>query len=178
MPKNPLKERGKAFEPRKIFLWTFLITTMAYLLWLGGIFAAPYLRSQSWPWSRLVYSFYSPVCHQVAERSFLCFGQPLAVCGRCTGIYLGFLLGLGLYPFLKGWGRVSFPASRLFFIVSVPILLDTAANFFGLWQTPNVARLVTGVLWGIILPHYFIPGVADFFITHQKNRLKSTQGSP
>src|SRR3990170_3560751 len=123
--KAPLTELEKALEHKKTILLAFLVTTMAHLLWLGGILLAPYLRSRSSPWSGLAYAVYSPVCHQVAGRSLRCFGEPLAVCTRCTGIYLGFLLGLGLYPFLRGWRRLSLPAPRIFFFVSGPIVLDT-----------------------------------------------------
>ena len=34
------------------------------------------------------------VCHQRADRSFHLRGRPLAVCGRCTGLYLSAALGL------------------------------------------------------------------------------------
>jgi uncharacterized membrane protein len=151
---------------------------MAYSLWVGGILLAPYLRSRNSPWSGLAYAVYSPVCHQVADRSLLCFGQPLAVCARCTGIYLGFCLGLGFYPFLRGWRRISLPSVPVFLIVSIPIVLDTAANFLGFWQTTAAVRLATGAFWGTLLPFYFIAGIADLLISRQKNRLKSARGSP
>lgn len=173
-----MKKEASASEPKRTVLLIYLITTMAYLLWFGGILLAPYLRSRASPWAGLVYSVYSPVCHQAAGRSLLCFGQPLAVCARCTGIYMGFGLGLVLYPFLRGWRRISLPSSRVFVIVSTPIVLDTAANFLGLWKNTTAVRLTTGVLWGIVLPFYFIAGIADLFISRQKKRLKSAQGSP
>ena len=34
------------------------------------------------------------VCHQRPERSFHVHGRPLAVCGRCTGLYVSAALGL------------------------------------------------------------------------------------
>ncbi len=37
----------------------------------------------------LVYVAGAVVCHQKPERSFLLAGQPLPVCARCTGIYIG-----------------------------------------------------------------------------------------
>jgi len=37
----------------------------------------------------LVYAIGSVVCHQKPERSFHLWGAQLAVCARCTGIYLG-----------------------------------------------------------------------------------------
>jgi uncharacterized membrane protein len=179
MPEEaPLKKENKTFEPKKTILLTFLITTIAYWLWLGGMLLAPYLRSQSSPWAGLAYAVYSPVCHQVPGRSLRCFGQPLAVCARCTGIYLGFLLGLGLYPLLRGWQRLSLPAGRVFFFISAPIILDTAANSLRLWQTSNAVRLATGFVWGTILPFYFITGIADLIISRKKKRLKSAPGYP
>lgn len=173
-----MKKEAKTPQLGRTVLLTYLTTTIALSLWLGGILLAPYLRSRSSPWSGLAYAVYSPVCHQVADRSFLCFGQPLAVCARCTGIYLGFWLGLGFYPFRRGWRRISLPSGRVFLIFSTPIVLDTAANFLGFWQTAPALRLATGVFWGTILPFYSIPGIADLFISRQKNRLKSARASP
>lgn len=164
-------------EPGRTVLLTYLVTTMAFLLWFGGIMLAPYLRSRASPWAGLVYSIYSPVCHQVADRSLFCFGQPLAVCARCTGIYLGFWLGLALYPILRGWRRISLPSARAFLIVSAPIVLDTAANFLRFWKTTTAVRLATGVLWGTILPFYFVVGMADLFLSRQK-KLEISGGFP
>jgi uncharacterized membrane protein len=168
----------KDIQPERTVRLTFLITTIAYFLWLGGIMLAPYLRSRSSPWSGLAYALYSPVCHQVEGRSLRCFGQPLAVCARCTGVYLGFLIGLGLYPFLRGWRRLALPGSRVFFIFSGPIVVDAAANFLGLWQTSNALRLASGILWGPILPFYFITGIADLLISRKRKGLKSASISP
>ena len=114
---------------------TFMLTFLIFSAWLAGIFLAPYLQSFSSPWARLVYAAYSPFCHQVPERSLSCFGHPLAVCARCLGIYSGILLGLILYPFIRGWKEVRAPESRVFFSFSAPIVLDTAANFLGVWKS-------------------------------------------
>ena len=173
-----MPERAEVAGHRKTFLITYVIATAACLLWLGGIWLAPYLKSQSSPWSSLVYAVYSPVCHQVASRSWFCFGYPLAVCARCTGIYLGFLLGLVCYPLQRGWRRISFPSSRNFILVSAPIVLDTVGNFLKLWHTPNAFRLATGVIWGALLPFYLIPGVTDLLIGQQKKRLNSPSTCP
>jgi hypothetical protein len=31
----------------------------------------------------------------------------------------------------------------------------------GLWDTPAVIRLATGMFWGSILPYYFMTGVGE-----------------
>ncbi len=56
-------------------------------MWCLAIVAAPLGHWES------VYSFFSAICHQLPERSWNLAGSPLAVCIRCTSIYLGFLLG-------------------------------------------------------------------------------------
>jgi len=178
MPENVLEKEDTPSIWERTVLRTYLVTSLVYPLWLAGIWLAPYLKSHSSRWASLVYALYAPVCHQVAGRSFFCFGQPLAVCARCSGIYVGFLLGLGVFPWLRKKGRLSLPSARVFLLVSAPIVLDTAANFLKVWSTPSVIRLVTGLLWGAILPFYFIPGVTDLFVTRRKNRLKSLPASP
>lgn len=153
---------------------TFALSFLIFSGWLGGIFLAPYLRSVSSPWAGLVYSVYSPFCHQVPERSLSCFGYPLSVCARCSGIYAGMFVGFILYPFIRGWRRVRMPESRLFLMLSVPIVLDAGANVIGLWHSSPAVRLSTGLLWGAILPFYLITGGVDFLSRRQeKTREKS-----
>ena len=147
----------------------YVITAIGISAWLGAIFWAPYLRSHASPWQGLVYAVFSPVCHQIPSRSFHILGQPLAVCARCLGIYSGFLSGVVLYPFLRGFLEVSVPRTRLFILVSLPIGLDTLGNFIGLWSTANEVRFATGLLWGAILPFYFITGLADLALRRKKN---------
>src|ERR1700761_8410929 len=42
----------------------------------------------------LVRGFFSSLCHQNPDRSFLIRGVPVAVCARCLGIYLGVVAGM------------------------------------------------------------------------------------
>jgi len=41
------------------------------------------------------YVFLAQACHQNPLRSFWYWGYPMALCGRCIGIYTGSLLGAG-----------------------------------------------------------------------------------
>jgi len=152
----------RTHRPEKTLLWAYILTFILFAVFLSGIFLAPWLRSRSSVWASLVYTVYSPFCHQIPDRSLSCFGYPLSVCTRCLGINLGFLLGLVIYPFIRGWRQVRVPEKKVFFLLSAPIVLDTAANFIKLWRSPNAVRLATGLLWGVLLPFYFITGVVDF----------------
>jgi uncharacterized membrane protein len=148
-------------SPRSIIRVVYLLTLSGSLIWLGGIFLAPYLESRRSALTAFIYAVYAPLCHQIPSRSFACFGHPLAVCGRCLGIYLGFLLGVGLYAVLRGFLEARLPKTEIFITMSLPIVLDTAANFFHLWMSPNWFRLVLGLIWGTTLPFYFITGLAE-----------------
>jgi len=114
------------------------------------------------PAQSFLYALYSLVCHQAPARCFSLFGQPLAVCARCLGIYAGCLIGFALFPWLRGFRSFELPPTSIFVVLSLPILVDTFGNFSHLWSTQNGGRFLTGILWGTTLPFYFIPGLADF----------------
>jgi uncharacterized membrane protein len=152
----------------KTILTVYIFVAAGTAAWLGAIFWAPYLRSHFSPWQGFAYAIFSPVCHQISSRSFHFLGQPLAVCARCLGIYSGFLIGVLLYPFLRGFCRLTLPRTKVFLFVSLPIVTDTLGNFVRLWDTSNEVRFATGLLWGAILPLYFITGLADLALQHKK----------
>ena len=56
----------------------------------AAIVLAPALGSQP------LYSLFSALCHQIPERTWHLGGLPMAVCIRCSAIYLGFLLAVTL----------------------------------------------------------------------------------
>jgi len=81
------------------------------------------------------------------------------------------LVGTGLYPFLKKFSNLALPKARIFILMSLPVVIDTAGNFLRIWMTSNWPRFATGFIWGIILPFYFIIGLTDYFV-----REKRTEG--
>ncbi len=124
--------------------------------------AAPALRAVSPRLSALLYAAFAPLCHQNPGRCFYYAGYPLAVCGRCLGIYIGFALGALIYPFARGFARPPFPpAARTFLLVSLPVFLDVAGNVLGFWSSPIGVRFATGLFWGTLLPAYFIAGMHE-----------------
>ncbi|MFW6159776.1 MAG: DUF2085 domain-containing protein, partial [Acidobacteriota bacterium] len=110
-----------------------------------------------------IYAALSPTCHQEPSRSFTLWTFPLAVCARCLGIYGGFFLGTLSFPVFGDFKKPKIPINWIFLLFSFPILLDTAGNFFHLWSTPSGFRFISGMIWGSILPIYFIPGVSEAF---------------
>lgn len=140
---------------------TFLLTLAGISAWMAAIFMAPYFKNRGSILGAFFYSLFAPICHQIPTRSFFFFGQPLAVCGRCLGIYAGFFAGSIIYPFSKGLKKAGVPGRTLLITVSIPIVFDTAGNFLKLWSASNITRLLLGFSWGIVLPYYFIPAVAS-----------------
>jgi uncharacterized membrane protein len=109
-------------------------------VWCIGIVAAPLF---GWSW---IYTFFSHICHQDPARSWHVFGEPLAVCIRCSSIYAGFAasLWLGLRTNVR-WLRVAvvvmiveFAIARLF--IDAAALRSLAGIFLGLSAAPFVRQ--------------------------------------
>ena len=128
-----------------------IVTALAGL-WTAGVVLAPWLAAHEsilGSWLRLVYR---PGCHQITDRCLdLGFG-PLAVCARCTGLYLGGLLGL-LWTTARN--RVRRPRPMWLIVVAAPSVIDFAAGEIGLPSAGNWLRfalaLPPGWLAGLYL---------------------------
>jgi uncharacterized membrane protein len=155
-------------SPRRTILQLYAATLAGVGLWLGAIVAAPYLRSRGSGIAPFLYACFSPICHQRPERSFFAFGYPLAVCARCSGIYLGALVGILAYPFVRGFDALRLPKARTLAVFSALIICDTAANVLGLWNTGPLLRLATGLIWGSLLPFYFMTGVGELLASAKR----------
>ena len=108
------------------------------------------------------------VCHRIDLRSFHLGDRPLPLCSRCTGMYLGALLGFGFLA-LRGRGRAarlpSLPIVLTFGLFGLAFAVDglnSYLHFFPgapvLYEPSNVLRLVTGTLLGLGLAVVVYPG--------------------
>ena len=140
---------------------TYRILLALVALWCGGMLLAPYLVSSAPGLSTFLYSFYSPVCHQIDARSFHLFGEKLGVCSRCFTIYWGFLISLSLYPFIRQLNSTALPQRRWIALAILPMLADVCFSFFGLHESTLVTRGVTGSLFGLIMPFYLLPPLLE-----------------
>ena len=150
----------------------WLLSLVGAAVWLAAIFLAPWLAGRGRTGAaRFIYAAFAPLCHQIPDRCFRLSGHPLAVCGRCLGIYAGFAAGLLLYPLIRGFRRLAVPPAWLFAALTVPMAIDAGAGLLGLWRSPIGLRLATGFAWGTVLPFYFVTGIADYFRTRRDRRM-------
>ena len=125
------------------------------------ILAPPVLASNGCPAAAaIIYFFFSPICHQMPDRSFALLGIPLAVCHRCCGIYLGLFLGaLTKNP----WMHRS-PATRRGWVLAatIPLALDALLPYTGLWANTGLSRFITGLWFGIPTASLLVRGIEEF----------------
>jgi uncharacterized membrane protein len=107
------------------------------------------------------------ICHRIPERSFHIGGRQLPLCARCTGTFLGAVLGLTVV-FLLGRRRASRmpPASVLLALVTFVALwgFDGLNSYLTLipgapylYEPRNWLRLTTGLLNGLALIIFVLP---------------------
>jgi uncharacterized membrane protein len=108
---------------------------------LALVVAAPWAAHRGWWVSSLLYALFDPVCHQIPERSFHLAGAPLAVCHRCSGLYLGFALGIASWPRFPAAAAHLLAQPRWIVAFAVPLAADAlfVANSQG-------SRFGTGLL--------------------------------
>ena len=128
------------------------------------------------------------ICHRIADRSFVVGGRQLPLCARCTGTFLGAVLGFSVFVLLR-----RHRASRL---PPVPVL-GMLIMFTGFWafdglnsymtlipgaphlyEPQNWLRLTTGMLNGLTLICLAFP-IFNFTIWREPSEervLKNIQG--
>jgi len=108
-----------------------------------------------------IYGAFSRLCHQLPERSFFIAGHQFAVCARCTGLYFGFTVVTMCYPLVRALRRTDTPPRRWLFMAAVPLAIDFALGFFGIWENTHLSRFLTGALLGSVAVFYVMPGLLD-----------------
>ncbi len=145
---NTRLDKGIAY-----FFFLFIISFFCLL-----IVVAPYLMSIGQDFfASLIYIGFSHSCHQLPERSFFLFGYKLAVCQRCTAIYAGFLLMTLMYPLVRKVDGVKTPGKLLLVAALIPMGLDGGLQLIHVIQSNPFQRVVTGGIFGLVLPLYVIP---------------------
>jgi uncharacterized membrane protein len=125
------------------------VLAVGALAWFGLVVLAPDLPPAL---AAVVYGIGGVVCHQRPERSFHWHGAQLAVCARCTGLYLGacaMAIVAPLPPSLYArWFAPPARIARLLAVAALPMAATVAAEWTGMWLPSSITRAATGVLLG------------------------------
>jgi uncharacterized membrane protein len=143
---------------------TYLAIVLGALLWCAPILLAPVLAAAGGVPARaasVIYQFFQPLCHQLNSRSFHLYGEPFAVCIRCSAIYFAFLAATLLFPLVCSVDRAALPNRRFLLVAALPMALDVCADTLGLHESTLLSRTVSGVVLGGILPFYIVPAAIE-----------------
>ena len=129
---------------------------------LGLVLVAPLLAAHGYAQpAGLIYKAFSFLCHQLPERSFHLEGHAMGVCARCTGIYAGFATSVLFYPLVRSLKRADSPARLWLALACVPIVVDFALGYFGIWPNTHFSRFITGAIFGAACALFVVPGFLD-----------------
>jgi uncharacterized membrane protein len=114
------------------------------------------------PWN-VPYQLGDNLFHQRIERSFLINGNQMPFCSRCTAIWFGLTIGIGLIFFFK----IELNEKFIYFIIFglAPIAIDGTGQILGFWESNNIIRIITGLIAGVVT------GMAIGFIIYEINTL-------
>lgn len=98
------------------------------------------------PWQDM-YLIGDVLCHTKESRSFFLNQNQLPFCARCTSIWFGLTIGLAISIFYQIRKHMIF---FFCFIASIGLLgVDGVGQLFGLWESTNLLRFITGIIVGI-----------------------------
>ncbi len=106
------------------------------------------------------------VCHRIDLRSFHIADRQIPLCARCSGMYLGAMLGL-VYQAVIGRRRIGFPSWKIIVPISLftlVFIIDGLNSFFSLfpsapslYEPSNALRLLTGTGVGLAIAIVLYP---------------------
>jgi uncharacterized membrane protein len=135
------------------------LTGLFALVFLAGTYLPPLAHSGDSAVGGFLHAAYSPLCHQLPERSIVVGAGVQAVCARCAGLYAGgaagLLLAAGLFV-----GRIRVRPVWLAWAVA-PTLVDAALPWLGLPGLPNLSRLLLAVPAGLVAGLFLGAGIDD-----------------
>jgi len=152
----------------KVVFITYITIIFLEVIWITSIVAAPLIIGTEGMLSNtglIIYRLFAPLCHQIDDRCFQIYGNKLAVCVRCFGIYAGFFAGTVLYRMIYSEKKFLEMPRLIYFAVSLVLLIaDVLLEYFNLIPDNYYTRLITGGLTGIISAFFIVPGVIIFVL--------------
>jgi len=88
------------------------------------------------------------ICHKIPERSFFLRGKQFPICSRCTGIFIGYIVGFCLI-IISYFLHLDILKPLYSIILLLPMFADGSIQFFTTYKSNNIKRFITGILAGI-----------------------------
>lgn len=108
------------------------------------------------------------VCHRIPERSFMIGDRQTPLCARCSGMFLGALIGT-VYYLKRSGRRAGMPPLSVSVLLGAFLILfaldggNSYLHFFpgapGLYEPNNAMRLITGTGVGLGIASILVPVV-------------------
>lgn len=161
-------------QQKKASTWRWVLLSLAVTLSIAWLFLTPPgILGKA---NAVGYA----VCHRIPERSFNIGNLEMAMCARCSGLFLGALLGLVFQVVQGRKGKMPpIPVAILFGVFALSWVLDGINSFSMLmpripsvYQTQNWTRLVTGTGMGLAISAILLPT----FIQTMFNDWEETSG--
>ena len=131
-----------------------VLLTVAACAWTAAIFLPSLTHNGASFEARAIHLIGSFVCHQRDERSFHLDGQRLAVCGRCTGLYVAGALG-AVFAWL-GRARVPSNTRAALLLAAVPTVATLAIEWIGVADPGNAGRALAALPLGAAAGWLFV----------------------
>ncbi len=122
-------------------------------LWIIAFTSAPLLKTTAPTLAKSISDIVGHTCHQIPDRSLYINGSPIAVCARCTAVYIAGWVVVILYLIR---GKIHLFPVCLYLLCSAPMILDFILEKMSLYQNLTVVRIITGGLFGLTLFHLLI----------------------
>ena len=85
-------------------------------------------------------------CHRLQERSFHYKGKPFPICARCTGILIGYIIGI-LSLIVMDYNILI--TTMVGPLLIIPLAIDGLGQLYNYWVSNNNRRCLTGILAGV-----------------------------
>lgn len=89
-------------------------------------------------------------CHARPDRSFFWKGKQFPICARCTGELCGMIFSIPIIIFL------GYMPLKWCFLMMIPLIVDGTIQLKTSWESNNILRLITGIIFGIAIGFLFV----------------------
>lgn len=140
--------------------WTIgaLVASMIAGLIAVAAAAAPIVQSTlGYPAGEEIYAVLASICHQYPTRSFWLLERPMAICARCFSMYISFCIVIIMsITSQRVFVHLSQIPTVVILALMTPLVLDGAMQGLAFYESVNLARLTTGILFGVGIGALFL----------------------